>query len=93
MNFLLFVITVTEEESPGTTKTSEGTHYDYRIVSTCPLQSVTFVFTCFIGLTGGQIAGIVVGGVSVVAVTFIIIIIVLKKNLRSGNAVDLHSSY
>ena len=47
-----------------------------------------------LGLTGGQIAGIVIGGLSVVAVAVIIIIILilLKKNMRLGICICMVSN-
>ena len=45
-----------------------------------------------LGLTGGQIAGIVIGGLSVVAVAVIIILILLKKNMRLGICICMVSN-
>lgn len=93
MNHLLFLITV--EETPDTdtdTETSEGIHHDYRI---CVQHAITIYIDSLcsfvLGLTVGQIAGIIIGGLSVVAVASIIIIILLKKNMRLGSYMHLHS--
>ena len=62
---------------------------------------VQYVITVYIdslcsfvlGLTVGQIAGIIIGGLSVVAVASIIIIILLKKNMRLGICICMVSNF